>query len=62
MWLSAQRKDSACRLALEVSTWAKEITTEALSGPHAAFMAVSNGDSRNRLARSMPGRIVGVSK
>lgn len=36
--------------------------TKTFPGPHAAFMAVSNADHKNRLARSMPGRIVGVSK
>uniref|UniRef100_A0AC35FFB4 Glycine cleavage system P protein n=1 Tax=Panagrolaimus sp. PS1159 TaxID=55785 RepID=A0AC35FFB4_9BILA len=31
-------------------------------GPHPAFMAVAKRDAKNSLARSMPGRIVGVSK
>lgn len=31
-------------------------------GPHPAFMSVAKNDSRNSLARLMPGRIVGVSK
>jgi glycine dehydrogenase len=31
-------------------------------GPHPAFMSVAKSDSRNSLARLMPGRIVGVSK
>ena len=31
-------------------------------GPHPAFMAVAKRDNKNALARSMPGRIVGVSK
>lgn len=31
-------------------------------GPHPAFMSVAKSDSRNTLARLMPGRIVGVSK
>lgn len=31
-------------------------------GPHAAFMSVKKNDGRNSLARSMPGRIIGVSK
>uniref|UniRef100_A0A914DZF0 glycine dehydrogenase (aminomethyl-transferring) n=1 Tax=Acrobeloides nanus TaxID=290746 RepID=A0A914DZF0_9BILA len=31
-------------------------------GPHPAFMAVAKRDEKNSLARTMPGRIVGVSK
>lgn len=31
-------------------------------GPHPAFMSVAKTDSRNTLARLMPGRIVGVSR
>ncbi|GMS83615.1 hypothetical protein PENTCL1PPCAC_5790, partial [Pristionchus entomophagus] len=31
-------------------------------GPHAGFMSVANRDGKNGLARSMPGRIIGVTK
>lgn len=31
-------------------------------GPHAAFLAVKQNDARNSLARTMPGRIIGLSK